>query len=228
MSRKWRPIVMAAACAGLGFAASQPAGRVRYSITDLGALPGGSYSAATSVNQSGHAVGVYTAPLCDRDSECHSSARAFLYRDGVLTDLSTPDKTDTAAFGINASGHVVGYGSRGAFLWRDGVMIDLGALPGGRPGSSVARAINNRVQVVGDSTTAGGATHAFLWQNGVMADLGALDTSGLGYSAYSGVTLLASYGTSLPDLNKSTDNIDRKSTRLNSSHSRASRMPSSA
>lgn len=51
-------------------------------------------------------------------------------------------------------------------------MTDLGTLGG--PTSS-ARAINARGQVVGESTTAEGATHAFVWQDGLMTDLGTLD-----------------------------------------------------
>ena len=49
---------------------------------------------------------------------------------------------------------------------------DLGTLPGGT--TSFAFAINNRGQVVGEATTASGATHAFLFDDGVMVDLGTL------------------------------------------------------
>ena len=48
--------------------------------------------------------------------------------------------------------------------------IDLGTLGG----SSRAWAINNRGQVVGESTTDTGERHAFLWEKGVMTDLGTL------------------------------------------------------
>jgi probable HAF family extracellular repeat protein len=52
-------------------------------------------------------------------------------------------------------------------------VTDLGALPGG-DNSSQAFAINNRGQVVGMSSVAGGNSHAFLYSNGAMADLGLL------------------------------------------------------
>lgn len=49
--------------------------------------------------------------------------------------------------------------------------LDLGTL-GGR--WSLATALNNRGQVVGQSHTASGQSHAFLWQAGKMQDLGTL------------------------------------------------------
>ena len=49
--------------------------------------------------------------------------------------------------------------------------VDLGSLGGVR---SAAFALNDRGQVVGNSTTATGETHAFRWQDGVMTDLGVL------------------------------------------------------
>jgi probable HAF family extracellular repeat protein len=50
-------------------------------------------------------------------------------------------------------------------------MIDLGTIGGV---ASVARAINNRGQVVGESSVDEGG-HPFLWQHGVMIDLGSLN-----------------------------------------------------
>ncbi|MFT3690814.1 VPLPA-CTERM sorting domain-containing protein [Paenirhodobacter sp.] len=53
-------------------------------------------------------------------------------------------------------------------------LTDLGDLAGGN-GSSSARAINAKGQVVGDATTASGVTHAFLWDPALgMIDLGDL------------------------------------------------------
>jgi probable HAF family extracellular repeat protein len=53
---------------------------------------------------------------------------------------------------------------------QSGTITDLGNL-----GSvSRARGINDRGQIVGNSSLATGATHAFLWENGVITDLGTL------------------------------------------------------
>lgn len=50
-------------------------------------------------------------------------------------------------------------------------LVDLGTLGGT---SATATRVNDHRQVVGVSTTAGGASHAFLWDDGVMTDLGTL------------------------------------------------------
>jgi probable HAF family extracellular repeat protein len=70
---------------------------------------------------------------------------------------------------INNLGQVVGTSANHAFLWENGAMTDLGTLGGTL---SAANAINDRGQIVGESTTASGEKHAFLWEHGVMKDLG--------------------------------------------------------
>jgi probable HAF family extracellular repeat protein len=112
--------------------------------------------------------------------------RAMLYTPGVgVQDLGTLGGTRSEAYALNEQGQVVGYsttatGARHAFLWTPGVgMRDLGVLAEGL--GSVARGINDRGEVVGQSTLPIPAiprnpeTHAFLWTPaGGMQDLGAL------------------------------------------------------
>ncbi|MGE5272567.1 MAG: hypothetical protein ACM3QU_02185 [Verrucomicrobiota bacterium] len=50
--------------------------------------------------------------------------------------------------------------ARPAFVWKDGTLTQLPDLGGG---VSHAAAINDRDQIVGESTTKNGKTHAVLW-----------------------------------------------------------------
>lgn len=95
-----------------------------------------------------------------------------------ITDLGTLGGPTSTACGINDLGQIVGRSATASgpvhsFLWGNGSMIDLGTLPQ-LPFSS-ARAINNRGQVAGDSTAAGGPPfHAAFWGSGGVTPLGTL------------------------------------------------------
>jgi probable HAF family extracellular repeat protein len=92
---------------------------------------------------------------------------AFFYANGSLVDLGVlPGNANSDAFGINASGDVVGSsalgsgGSPRAFLYHGGNLIDLG--------SGFANAINSTGDIVGKSEN----LRAVRYANGAMIDLG--------------------------------------------------------
>ncbi len=163
----------------LSFVGRSTGGNVRYTVTDLGALPGFNYySQATSINNNGQVVGT------SMRSSDHAS-HAFLWqRDTGLQDLGTLGGTsaDTKAMDINNCGQIVGYSQSGvvsqndphghhvhAFFWQNGsgmhdILNDDGY-------QSQASAINDNGQVTGvyradDCDGDPSDPHAFLWQNG--------------------------------------------------------------
>src|SRR5919108_2188477 len=151
-----------------------------YTIIDLGALAGNT-SRAEDINERGQVVGSSTTA----SGETH----AFLWQDGVMHDLGTPEGINTAdARAVNDRGQIVGSGRCvcppepgpfSALLWRDGEITNLGTL-GRLFDSSAANGINNRGQIVGSSWTlmvhpeAPENERAVLWQDGEITDLGTL------------------------------------------------------
>ncbi|MGC2696261.1 MAG: HAF repeat-containing protein [Candidatus Angelobacter sp.] len=132
-------------------------------IRDLGTLPGGDYSAAFGVNDSGTVVGT---------SNAATFMHAFTWTVASgLHDLGTlPGADSSSAFAINNQGQIAGASGAHAVLWTGGTIQDLGTL-GGQ--TSEAHDVNNLGLVVGVSDTAAGP-RAFLWQNGSMQDMGVL------------------------------------------------------
>ncbi|MGF2040075.1 MAG: DUF3466 family protein [Nostoc sp. CmiVER01] len=134
-----------------------------YTVTDLGTLPGRSYSSVSDINDFGQVVG--------SSYGIGNFSHAFLYNDGQMTDLGTlPGQNFSDATAINNSGQIVGssgyYGH--AFLYSDSHLTDLGTING----FSSAKAINNSGQIVGSSYGNDGFLHTFLYSDGKMTDLG--------------------------------------------------------
>ncbi|MEQ9624207.1 MAG: PEP-CTERM sorting domain-containing protein [Coleofasciculus chthonoplastes F1-TOW-03] len=148
-------------------------------MTDLGSLEG-LRSEALDINDSGQIVGHSEINTPGFFPYAIYPSHAFLWENGVMTDLGTLGGLISSAISINNSGQVVGWaenehGEQRAFLWENGEMMDIGTLGGS---TSLARDINNSGQIVGNAQpTTGGNGHAFLWENGVMTDLGTLGGS---------------------------------------------------
>jgi probable HAF family extracellular repeat protein len=144
----------------------------------LGALPGGEYSAAFAINDTGEVAGA---------SNTANSIVPFIWKasGGLERIPSLPGDNCGQGFGINKNGHVAGYSSgpngARAFLWtRSTGVRNLGSLPGGS--HSKAREVNDSDQVAGTSSSPAG-NRAVLWTNtGQIRDLGTLpgDTSSEG------------------------------------------------
>jgi probable HAF family extracellular repeat protein len=144
----------------------------RYTVQDLGTLPGDYSSTAMGINANGDVVGWSAGP---------TGTRAFLYTNAAgMTALAGPaGRPVTTARAVNGIGTVVGNASTGgsdighAVRWQAGVPLDLGTL--GTGDYSDARGVNATGVTVGSSHTDGGgllALHAFRYTNTLgMADL---------------------------------------------------------
>ena len=134
-----------------------------YAVTDLGTLGTVQSAQAYDINDAGQIVG-------------YATNRAFLWQNGVMTDLGTLGGNSSVGQAINAFGQVAGFsavtsGSNShATLWSNGVKTDLA--PGFQ--YSVARGINDDGHVVGTINN----TLGFLWQDGVITNLGHLGGGG--------------------------------------------------
>jgi probable HAF family extracellular repeat protein len=139
------------------------------STTNLGVLPGGSWSAAYGTNASGAMTGY--------GDTSDSHFRAFVWTPAVgITMLGTLGGSDSWGMAVSdsddAAGHsTVASGYIHAFLWSGGQMEDLGTLGGT---SSYAYGINTADLVVGTGDLSNGAMHAFLYSGGAIVDLNAL------------------------------------------------------
>src|SRR5271170_4451789 len=144
---------------GLLAALAASAQSQRYTVSDLGTLPGGSFSQATFVNSWGLVTGIATLP----DGTQH----AVVWFDGSIFDIAkhSPSGINSGAFAANDWGQILiqaettssdpnnenfcTYSTRlacRAFIWQDGVETLLPTLGGTNAAPSM---INNAGQIVG-------------------------------------------------------------------------------
>jgi Predicted integral membrane proteins containing uncharacterized repeats len=169
----------------VGFA-TVPGGQQRAVIwngsmpTDLGSL--GGRSGANGVNDVGQVVGF-------SDLGNGVDYHAFLYDNGVMSDLGTLGGSQSTGYAITNDGVVLGLSSLAGdevshpFLWQNGVMTDLGGMPGTTGTTELVNTINSHGDMVGSSQVAGEfGFHAVLYRNGTYTDLNTLLTAGSGWT----------------------------------------------
>jgi probable HAF family extracellular repeat protein len=150
-------------------------------MTDLGTLPGGTYSVAVDVNARGLAVG----DASDADGVQHAVA----WDRGRIIDLGHLGGGDGSAKAVNDRGQILGE-STGAdgrphrFVWDRGVLTDLGPVDP----FTTSRDINNAGDVVGTFHATPGAypcdCRAGMWRDGELIDLGTLGSTGAWLKSY--------------------------------------------
>ncbi len=132
-------------------------------------LSGGTLTLLGAANRTGVANSVNDArQVVGSLSTTGSATHAFLYSNGVLTDLGTLGGASSEARAIGYLGYVVGSAQNAAglpraFIWRDGHMIDLNTVvaPGSGWVLESAAAIADGGQIVGYGTL-NGKRRAFL------------------------------------------------------------------
>jgi probable HAF family extracellular repeat protein len=138
------PILLATICSLAGTVLSAP----KYDIIDLDSLIAGIGSEALAINNRGEVVGWYSDGVYEH---------AFLWSNGILSELPGYSGPNSRATDINDSGLVVGYSwvtvplvgiEYDAVIWRDGVASSIGDLGSG---SALAQAINNAGDIIGQS-----------------------------------------------------------------------------
>lgn len=180
MVNNCRRVTVSATIAFVGIITAQSADAASlYSITDLGALTGNSYSYASGINDLGQVI--LTSGFND--------SRAFIYSDNQLTEISPlPGDDEIGVSGINIFGQVVGnsvksnVGDNNAFIYSNGITQSLGI-------AGIPYAINESGQVVG-GTSGGGSFPklafpygaAFLYSDGTTSILNTdLETNYIAY-----------------------------------------------
>jgi len=143
-------------------------------LIDLGTF-GGDHANANSLNNKGEVVGQSSYAASCPNPEAGQITHAYLWRNGIKTDLGTfpgidPLNESSTAWWINSKTQIVGIAATcdfsvfGAFLWEKGSMVDLNTLI---PADSPLRLflgtyIDDRGEITGFGVLPNGDQHAFL------------------------------------------------------------------
>jgi probable HAF family extracellular repeat protein/autotransporter-associated beta strand protein len=177
------------------------ASSVYYEVTDLSGLLGTGSSSAVDINNNGQIIGqgpngafIYYGGTATNIGNCNvyainnngqvvgaDSQSAFMYCNGTTTHL---ENDTTAAYDINDSGYIVGYGNfivdaggtranRGFIYYNDDITV-LGTLCTETSATSYAYSINDYGQVVGNASYPTHSTNTAFLYNGTMINLGTL------------------------------------------------------
>ncbi len=152
-------------------------GNWQVTITDLGMLPGGTFSSAYDINNIGEIVGVAT--------DAGGVRRRVIWQNGAIVDtLPQPSAATATAWQMNENRQLVGVAvvnSKAAYgvFWDHGTALKLQPLPGTVASGAAANGLNALGEVAGGGTGGGGGVptyqHAALWRNGLLyQDLGVI------------------------------------------------------
>lgn len=153
-------------------------GNWQVTITDLGMLPGGTFSSAYDNNNIGEIVGIAT--------DAGGVNRRVIWQNGVIVDtLPQPGSASTRAWQMNENRQLVGFANQGSggigygVYWDHGSVVKLQPLPGTAASGAAANGLNAIGDVAGGGTGGGGTVplyqHAGIWRNGLLyRDLGVI------------------------------------------------------
>ena len=132
-------------------------------LTDLGTLPGHTYSNAMGMNAAGDVIGTSSIATDDADG-CCLDPRAVIWHDGKISELPF-----TWAYSINSRGEILGGTFVGdswkVLIWRDGTSTILTGGCFDSP-AGVSAILNDSGQVAGTCMN-----KPFIWKNGEVTPL---------------------------------------------------------
>jgi len=161
---------------GVGTAATVVVGPYTITITDLGVLPGATYSSGYAINNTGLAAGVVTSA---------AGLQPALFQNGTITPIPNFDASGvTIPVRLNDAGDLilnqnVGGTSINYAIWRDvaGTYHRLPPYPGGDVLRVTARGINSAAHIVGmvRESIVSPVEHGVIWRSGAFfQDIGAM------------------------------------------------------